>query len=349
MAQIKQIVECIPNFSEGRDQFVINSIAASIKKVEGVKLLHVDTGYSANRTVYTMAGNPKAVINAVFEACKVAMEKIDMTKHHGEHPRIGIMDVCPIVPIIGISMEDCVNLSHELANIIGRYFKIPVFCYAESALHPERTSLSYIRKGGYEGLRRKIKKRQWIPDFGPHLFSEKKGATVIGARDFLLAYNINLGSKDVNTAKYIASKIRESGFSNHCGDQKINFEGRLKHVKAIGWYIDEFGKAQVSTNITNFRETGLHDVYEEIKSIADGLGVEVTGSELVGLIPKKALIDSGIFYSKKESRESNVNSDAYILSAIKNLILNDIEPFVAEERIIEELIEIHLGYDVIIS
>ena len=247
-------------------------------------------------------------------------------------------------------MEECINLSHELANIIGRYFKIPVFCYAESALLPERKSLSFIRKGNYEGLRRKIKKRQWMPDFGPHLFSEKKGAAVIGARNFLVAYNVNLDTKDVKIAKCIASKIRETGLSIPCGDNEIKLNGRLKHVKAIGWYINEYQKVQVSTNIVNFRETGLHDVFEEVKSIANSLGIKVTGSELIGLIPKKALIDSGIFYSKRGGAKSDsTKTNYYIDLAIKELGLNDLEPFVAEERIIEDLIGIHLNYDVIIS
>jgi glutamate formiminotransferase/formiminotetrahydrofolate cyclodeaminase len=246
-------------------------------------------------------------------------------------------------------MSECVDLSHELANIIGRYFKIPVFCYAESALLPERKQLSFIRKGGYEGLRKKMKKRQWIPDYGPHLFSEKKGATVIGARDFLLAYNVNLDSKDVSIAKYIALKIRESGYSTPCGNDKLKFKGRLKHVKAIGWYIDEFERVQVSTNITNYRETGLHDVFEEVKSIANSLGVKVTGSELVGLVPKKAFIDSGIFYSKSREQHDTVSTNYYVQTAIKNLGLSDVVPFVAEERIIDDLIGIHLGYDVIVS
>ncbi len=349
MRQIKQIVECIPNFSEGRDKFVINSISAAIKRTEGVKLLHVDSGYSANRTVFTFVGDPKAVINAVFEACKVAMEKIDMDKQTGEHPRIGIMDVCPLVPVSGISMKECVDLSHELANVISRVFKIPVFCYAESALLPERKALSFIRKGNYEGLRKKIKKRQWSPDYGPQIFSEKKGATVIGARDFLLAYNVTLNSQDVSVAKSIAAKIRETGYSVPCGDRKIKLQGRLKHVKAIGWYLNEYKKVQVSTNIMNFRETGLHDVYEEVKSIANSLGVEVAGSELIGLVPKKALIDSGIFYSKKRIGNGEYNTNYYIQSAIEKLGLSDIEPFVAEERILDDLIGIHFGYDVIVS
>ena len=329
---MKRIVECVPNFSEGRDHDVIWAIADKIAAVKGVKLLDVDPSFDANRTVITFAGTPDAVTRAAFVAAKEASELIDMSAHHGEHPRIGACDVLPFIPISGITMEETVNISRHVAKRIGVRLNIPVYCYEESAYSALRRNLANCRAGEYEGLPEKLNDPKWQPDFGPAIFNVKSGATVVGARNSLVAYNINLKTDSVKIAKNIAKDIRESGkIITMDNGEKKRIQGRLKHVKAIGWYLEQYKIAQVSMNLTNINITPLHAVFQEVIKAASEFGVEVTGSELVGMIPLKALTDAGKFYLKK----SDVPEHELVDIAVRKLGLNDIRPFDAHEKILE--------------
>lgn len=346
-----KIVECVPNFSEGRDMNIINSITSEIEKVEGVKLLDVDPGKDTNRTVVTFVGSPDGVLEAAFRAIKRASELIDMKKHKGAHPRIGATDVCPFVPVSGVSMQDCVELAHKLGKRVGEELQIPVYLYEEAATSPERKSLSNIRKGEYEALCEKLKDPEWKPDYGPSEFSErvaKTGATVIGAREFLIAYNVNLNTKDRKLAHEIALNIRETGRLKRDENGKIvrnpdgtpvRVPGRLKAVRAVGWYIDEYGFAQVSINVMNYKITPLHVIFDTVCEEAEKLGLRVIGSEIVGLCPKEALIQAGKHYLLKQKRCPGIPEKQIIEIAILSLGLSQIERFDPEKKIIEFYIE----------
>lgn len=344
---MKQIIECVPNFSEGRDMAVIQQITDQIKTVEGVMLLDVDPGAATNRTVVTIAGEPEQVIEAAFRAVKKAMEVIDMSKHSGAHPRFGATDVCPLVPIVNISMEETVKFAHKLGERIGKELGIPVYCYENAAQKPERRNLANCRSGEYEGLPKKLADANWAPDFGPAEFLPKTGAIAVGARDFLVAYNINLNTTSTRRANAVAFDIREKGRPMREGnpitgkivkDEKgnpVNIPGSLKACKAIGWFIEEYGIAQVSINLTNISITPVHVAFEESCKKAQERGMRVTGSELVGLAPLKVFTDAGKYFLKKQNRSVGVSEAELIKIAVKSLGLDDLKPFNPEEKIIE--------------
>jgi glutamate formiminotransferase/formiminotetrahydrofolate cyclodeaminase len=329
---MKRIVECVPNFSEGRDLNVVWAIADRIAEVKGVKILDVDPGFDANRTVITFAGTPDAVSKASFIAVKEASELIDMTTQHGEHPRIGACDVLPFVPISGITMEETVALSRRVAKRIGTKLNIPVYCYEDSAFSALKRNLASCRAGEYEGLEDKMNDPKWKPDYGPNIFNAKSGATVVGARNFLVAFNVNLDTDSVKIAKEIAKNIRESGKIITAGNgEKIRVPGKLKNVKAIGWYMEQYKRVQVSMNLTNINVTPIHIAYNEVVELASEYGVRVTGSELVGMVPLKALTDAGKFYVN----DVEIPENELINIAIERLGLDDIRPFEAHEKILE--------------
>ncbi|MDD8031973.1 MAG: glutamate formimidoyltransferase [Acidobacteriota bacterium] len=339
-----KIVECVPNFSEGRDQEKIRVIVSEIESTPGVKLLDVDPGEATNRTVITFIGPPEQVKEAAFRAIKRASELIDMKKHQGAHPRIGATDVCPFVPVSGVTMQDCVRLAEELGKRVAEELNIPVYLYEEAARKPERRNLANIRAGEYEGLPDKLKDPKWQPDFGQPIFNSKAGATIIGAREFLIAYNINLNTRDKKIAQEIATYLRESGRpkKNKNGQivydkngQPVRIPGKFKAVKAVGWYIDEYGIAQISINFTNYKISPPHLVFDEACRVAEKLGVRVTGSELVGLIPKEALLMAGGYYLEKQGKSPGLPEKELIRIAVRSLGLNDIVPFVPEKKIIE--------------
>ncbi len=331
-----KIVECIPNISEGKDIEKINAIAEEAKGTPGAYLLDIYTGTSTNRTVLTLAGEPESIEKAVYRIFKKALELIDMRKHKGVHPRLGAIDVCPFIPVHNVTMVECINITKNIGEKIAKEFKIPVYLYEESATNVKRKDLFNIRKGEYEGLKEKLENPEWKPDYGEAKFNEKSGASIIGARDFLIAFNINLNSKDKNIANMIAKKIRESGTekTNDRG-KTVKIPGALKEVKAIGWYIEELNCAQVSTNLTNFRKTPLHILFEEIKKEAKILGIEVTGSELVGLIPEEAILAAGKFYITKEDPRGKNLKKKIIDAAISHLGLSGKSIFKPEEKILE--------------
>jgi len=331
-----RIIECVPNFSEGRDMGIIRQITASIESVEGIKLLDVDPGKDTNRTVVTFVGDPEHVVEAAFMAVKKAAELIDMSKHHGEHPRMGATDVCPLVPVSGISMEETAIYARRLAQRIGNELEIPVFCYENAAFEEKRRNLANIREGEYEGLKKKLEDPAWKPDFGPAAFNSRSGATAVGARYFLVAFNVNLNTTSTRRANAIAFDVREKGrtIKNEYGET-ISVPGTLKCVKAIGWYIEEYGIAQISMNLTNISVTPVHVAFDEVCSAAGRRGIRVTGSELVGLIPLKAMLDAGRYFLLKQQRSVGVSDEELIKIAIKSLGLNDIHPFLPEEKIIE--------------
>ncbi len=345
----QKIIECVPNFSEGQNEQSIQAICQAIEQTEGVRLLHVDPGKSTNRTVVTFAGNPDAVIEAAFRAIRMASQLIDMRTHKGEHPRMGATDVCPLIPISGISVEETIEYSIKLAQRVGDELSIPVYLYEHSARVPSRKNLAEIRSGEYEGLEEKMKRAEWQPDFGPNQFNAVSGATVIGARDFLVAYNVNLNTKSVKLANEIAYDIRENGrpvkdaqtgklLKNDLGEI-LRTPGTCKSLKAIGWYIDEYAFAQVSMNLTNLLDTPLYKAFEECKKSADRLGLVITGSELVGLVPKKALLEVGDYFLKKQNRSQGVSEEERIQLAIQTLGLNSISKFDPQKRIIEYMLE----------
>ena len=350
---MKKLVECVPNFSEGRDMAVIDQITAEIKAVNGVSLLDVDPGYATNRTVVTFIGEPDEVCEAAFRAIRKAKELIDMRHHHGAHPRIGATDVCPLVPVSGVTMEETVAYARRLAERVGQELAIPVYCYESAAFTPERKNLAVVREGEYEGLANKLACPETRPDFGPSGFNEetaRSGATIIGARDFLLAVNFNLNTTSTRRANAIAFDVREKGRVKRAGNpitgkkvldaagNAVYIPGTLKGTKAIGWYIKEYGIAQVSMNITDINVTPLHVAFEEVCAKATARGVRVTGTEIVGLVPKRVLIDAGKYFLKKQHRSDGIAESEVIKIAVKSLGLDDLAPFNADEKVIESLI-----------
>ncbi len=346
-----QLIECVPNFSEGVDLTIINQITNEIEKVEGVKLLNVDPGKATNRTVVTFVGTPQAVVDAAFLAIKKAGELIDMSKHKGEHPRMGATDVCPLIPIANITMAETAEYAKQLAQRVGDELGIPVYLYEEAQANKNRSNLSVIRNGEYEGFFKKIKLPEWKPDFGPAEMDAKRGATVIGARDFLVAYNVNLNTTSTRRANSVAFDVREAGRVMREGDPingKIVMKedgtpkfipGKLKAVKAIGWYIEEYGVCQISMNLTNINITPLHIAFDEVCNSANQRGLRVTGSELVGLVPLKALTDAGKYFLEKQKRSTGVSESELIKIAVKTLGLDELTPFEPEKRIIEYLLK----------
>jgi glutamate formiminotransferase / formiminotetrahydrofolate cyclodeaminase len=348
---MKQLIECVPNFSEGNDMNIIKQITNEIVSIEGVKLLNVDPGKATNRTVVTFVGEPEPVIKAAYLAIKKAAELIDMSKHKGEHPRMGATDVCPLIPIANISMEETAQYAKKLGEKVGKELQIPVYLYEAAQENPARKNLSIIRAGEYEGFFKKIKLPEWQPDFGPSEFPAKTGATVIGARDFLVAYNINLNTTSVRRSNAIAFDVRETGRVKREGnpitgkpvlDEKGNpvyIPGTLKSVKAIGWFIEEYGVAQISMNLTNINITPVHIAFEEVVKKATERGIRVTGSELVGLIPLKCLLDAGKYFLEKQKRSTGVSESELIKIAVKSIGLDELGPFKPEERIIEYMLK----------
>jgi len=337
---MKQVIECVPNFSEGRDLNIIRQITDAIESVDGIRLLNVDPGKATNRTVVTFVGEPQAVVNAAFSGIKKAAELIDMSRHTGEHPRMGATDVCPFIPIAGISMEETVVYARKLAQMVGDDLKIPVYLYEAAQSDPSRKNLSVIRAGEYEGFFKKIEDPQWKPDFGPAVFPARTGATVIGARDFLVAYNVNLNTSSVRRANSVAFDVRENGrkVKNDKGEEKIQ-PGACKSVKAIGWYIEEYGIAQVSMNLTNISITPVHIAFDECVKSAHARGMRVTGSELIGLIPLQSLTDAGKYFLEKQNRSAGVSEKELIHIAVRSMGLDELAPFKPEERIIEYLLK----------
>jgi len=337
---MSQIIECVPNFSEGNDLNIIKQITDQVETVEGVRLLNVDPGKATNRTVVTFVGSPQAVIEAAFRAIKKAAELIDMSKHKGEHPRMGATDVCPLIPVANITMEETAAFAHQLASRVGQELKIPVYLYEAAQKNPSRKNLSVIRAGEYEGFFKKIKLPDWKPDFGPDEFHAKSGATVIGARDFLVAYNANLNTTSVRRANSVAFDIRENGrkIKNEKGEEIIQ-PGTCKSVKAIGWFIEEYGIAQVSMNLTNINITPVHIAFDECVKSAHARGMRVTGSELVGLIPLQSMIDAGKYFLRKQKRSAGVSIQELIRIAVKSMGLDELVPFKPEERIIEFMLK----------
>lgn len=342
---MKQLIECVPNFSEGRDMSVIKQITDAIESVEGVKLLDVDPGKATNRTVVTFVGEPEPVTQAAFLAIQKAAELIDMSKHLGEHPRMGATDVCPLIPVSNISMEETVAWAKRLAERVGRELQLPVYLYEAAASRPERKNLASIRAGEYEGLPEKIKDPNWMPDFGPAQFNARSGASVIGARDFLIAYNINLNTTSVRRANSVAFDVREIGRVlsdpatgkplKDAQGEPLRQPGTLPGVKAIGWYIEEYGIAQISMNITDVQATPLHLAFEECCRSADRRGMRVTGSELVGLVPLHVMLEAGRYFLKKQQRSLGVSTAELIKIAVKSLGLDELAPFDPQRKIIE--------------
>ncbi len=333
----EQLLECIPNFSEGRNAQNIEKIVGEIVQMKGIHLLGVEPGKGANRTVVTFAGPPQKVIDAAFAAIKKASELIDMRLHTGAHPRLGATDVCPLVPIANLSLQDAAVLAHKLGARVGRELEIPVYMYEAAALHPQRRDLANIRSGEYEGLTRKILMEDWKPDYGPSVFNAKSGACAIGARNYLVAYNVNLATTSVSAAKAIARSVRESGYvCTLSSGRKVRVKGSHKGLKAIGWFIEEYGFAQVSMNLVKLSETGIHQAFLACKEAASKLGVAVTGSELIGLIPLWAILEAGRHFLEKETRVSEERTDKELIqSAIHGLGLNAMGHFNPSEKIIE--------------
>ncbi len=348
---MKKLIECVPNFSEGSNMQIIKQITDEIEKVEGVQLLDVDPGKATNRTVVTFVGEPDDVIEAAFQAIKKASELIDMSKHKGEHPRMGATDVCPLIPISNISMKEVVVYAKKLAQRAGRELDIPFYLYESAASKPYRKNLASVRAGEYEGLAKKLEDPKWKPDYGPAVFNPKSGATAIGARDFLIAYNVNLNTTSVRRANTVAFDIREKGrvkrqggklsgkiLRNKAGEP-LRVKGKCKSVKAIGWYIDEYGIAQISMNLTNINDTSLHKAFEECRKSATKHGMRVTGSEIVGLVPKQVLIDAGKHFLKLQKRSVGISEEEIIHVAIKSLGLDELSPFDPKKKIIEYQLE----------
>lgn len=351
---MRRIIECVPNFSEGRDPQIINAIVDSIEKSGGVKVLNVDPGEATNRTVVTFVGEPEAVVEAAFQGVKCASELIDMRHHHGAHPRSGATDVLPLIPISGITLQECAELARKLAERIFSELQVPCYCYESAAFKPERKNLAVCRAGEYEALPEKIADPARRPDFGPDVFTEaaaRSGATNVGARDFLIAVNFNLNTTSTRRANAIAFDVREKGRPKREGNpivgkiirdengEPVMIPGTLKGCKAIGWYIDEYGIAQVSMNITDINATPLHKAFEEVCRAAQARGIRVTGTEIVGLVPKRALIEAGRYFLEKQSRSTGIDESEIMKIAIKSMGLDDLKPFDPKEKVIEFLIE----------
>ncbi|MFT6321574.1 MAG: glutamate formiminotransferase/formiminotetrahydrofolate cyclodeaminase, partial [Granulosicoccus sp.] len=347
----KQLIECVPNFSEGRDLNIIKQITDEIESVDGVKLLDVDPGRATNRTVVTFVGEPEPVIEAAYLAIKKASEIIDMSKQTGEHPRMGATDVCPLIPIANITMDEVVKYAHKLAKHAGQDLGIPFYMYEAAATKKDRKNLATIRAGEYEGLPEKLKDSNWKPDYGSAQFNPSAGATAIGARDFLIAYNVNLNTTSVRRANSVAFDIREKGRVKRKGDpifgevlndkngEPQRTKGMCKGVKAIGWYIDEYEIAQISMNITNINVTPLHAAFEATNKSATKRGLRVTGSELVGLVPLKVMLDAGKYFLKKQNRSVGVSEEELVKIAVKSLGLDELGTFDASKKIIEYQLE----------
>ncbi len=346
---IKKLIECVPNFSEGNDMGIIKQITDEIESVDGVKLLDVDPGKATNRTVVTFVGEPEPVIEAAYLAIKKASEVIDMSKHHGEHPRFGATDVCPLVPVANIEMEEVVEYAHKLGEKVGNNLDIPVYFYEFAATKENRRNLATVRSGEYEGLAKKLKDPEWKPDFGSTEFNPKAGATAISARNFLVAYNFNLNTTSTRRANAIAFDVREAGRIKKDPEtgkkvldengNPVRQPGTLKKTKAIGWYIKEYGIAQISMNLTDISVTSIHQAFDEVVKSATSRGIRVTGSELVGLVPKQALLDAAEHYLRKQQRSLGISESEKIKIAVKSLGLDDLKPFNPQEKIIEYLLE----------
>ena len=348
---MNQLIECVPNFSEGRDMTIIKQITDEIEKVDGVKLLDVDPGKATNRTVVTFVGTPDAVLEAAFRAIRKASAIIDMSRHKGEHPRFGGTDVCPLVPVANISMKETAEYARKLAERVGKELEIPVYCYENAAFTEERRNLANCRSGEYEGLPKKLENPHWKPDFGPAKFNPRTGAIAIGARDFLVAYNVNLNTTSTRRANAVAYDIRDKGRPVREGNpitgkikkdeegNEVWIPGALKACKAIGWYIEEYGIAQVSINLTNISITPVHVAFEAACKSAQERGMRVTGSELVGLIPLQAMIDAGKYFLKKQNRSAGISEEEIVKIAVKSLGLDDLKPFHPKEKIIEYVLE----------
>ena len=348
---MQKLIECVPNFSEGRDLDVIRQITGAIESMDGVALLDVDPGATTNRTVVTFVGSPEGAVEAAFRAIQKAAEVIDMRKHKGAHPRMGATDVCPFVPVSNVSWEEAIACAHQLARRVGDELNIPVYLYERAAKNKSRLNLSVIRAGEYEGFFEKIKDPVWKPDFGPVVFNEKSGATVIGARDFLVAYNVNLNTKAVRRANSVAFDVREQGRiktedGTPSGKPVLDAKGRpahipgmLKHVKAIGWFVEEYGIAQVSMNLTNIEETPLHAAFDACAEAASKRGLRATGSEIVGMVPKKCLMDAGRYFLRKQKWSEGAAEEELIDIAIRSMGLSELKPFDPKEKVIEFKIE----------
>ena len=344
---MQKLIECVPNFSEGRDQNTIRQITDAIESVDGVSLLDVDPGASTNRTVVTFVANPDAAVEAAFRGIKKAAELIDMRKHKGAHPRMGATDVCPFIPVSNVSWDEAISCANRLAQRVGDELKIPVYLYEKAAKNKSRSNLSVIRAGEYEGFFEKIKQPEWKPDFGASVFNEKSGATVIGVRDFLVAYNVNLNTKSVRRANSVAFDVREQGRPKtedgtpwgkpvlDANGDPIRIPGMLKQVKAIGWFVKEYGIAQVSMNLTNLEETPLHVAFDACVESAANRGLRATGSEIVGMVPKKCLVDAGRYFLRKQNWSEGVSEEELIDIAVRSMGLSELKPFDPKEKVIE--------------
>jgi glutamate formiminotransferase/formiminotetrahydrofolate cyclodeaminase len=344
---MRKLIECVPNFSEGRDEEIIRQITDAIESVDGVSLLDVDPGASTNRTVVTFVGDPKAAVEAAFRGIQKAAELIDMRKHKGAHPRMGATDVCPFIPVSNVSWEEAIECANQLGKRVGEELKIPVYLYERAAKDEARSNLSIIRAGEYEAFGEKIKQPKWKPDFGPAVLNEKAGATVIGVRDFLVAYNVNLNTKSVRRATSVAFDVREQGRIKtedgtpsgkpvlDANGEPVREPGMLKHVKAIGWFVKEYGIAQVSINLTNLTESPLHVAFDACVESAHKRGLRVTGSEIVGMVPKKSLVDAGRYFLRKQQWSEGVSEEELIDIAIRSLGLSELKPFEPKEKVIE--------------
>ena len=338
---MRQIIECVPNFSEGRNMEVIDSIADSIEEAGGVKVLNIDPGAATNRTVITFAGSPESVVEAAFQGVKKAGEMIDMRQHHGAHPRLGATDVLPLVPVSGITVEECAELARKLAERIYMELGIPCYCYEAAAFKPERKNLAVCRAGEYEALPERMKDHVRRPDFGPGEFTERAartGATNVGARDFLIAVNFNLNTTSVSEANAIAFEVREKGRPVTVDGKTVMIPGTLKGCKAIGWFIDEYGIAQVSMNITDINATPLHIAFEEVCRAAQARGLQVTGTEIIGLVPKRTMLEAGLYFLERQHRPTDIAEQDIMQAAVISMGLDDLKPFNVKDKVVELLI-----------
>jgi glutamate formiminotransferase/formiminotetrahydrofolate cyclodeaminase len=352
---MERLIECVPNFSEGRDLALIRQITDAATSVEGVALLDVDPGAATNRTVVTLAGPPEAVIEAAVRSGRKARELIDMRRHRGEHPRFGAMDVCPLVPISGVTMDECAEYARQLGRRLGEEVGVPVYLYERAAAKPERRNLAAVRAGEYEGLAEKLADPAWQPDFGPARFDPRYGATAVGARDFLIAYNVNLNTTSTRRANAIAFDVREKGRPRREGDpltgpvvrdaagHEVWIPGTLKCVKAIGWFIEEYGIAQISMNLTDIGVTPLHRAFDEVCEKARERGIRVTGSEIVGLVPLAAMLEAGRHFLRRQERSTGVSDRELIKIAVKSMGLDDLAPFDPQKKIIEYVMAARSG------